>query len=196
MESVVNFFLFGARPSSPSLLIPRNAIWTVCKKKGTHQNQSSRVLLPPQELEEIVVCARKDCRLCRVRITSGPLLPYPVDFAVRFRIVALFAIRCASETAHHKRGYGAYNSLSLSLSLSLSRFTSGVAISLSLDLFVAAASLLLLCALFARSLALSLSLSLSLSHFPRSYSAAVATISSKVSWQLLRCPRVWHSPKE
>jgi len=147
-------FCFGGRPSSPSLLIPRNAIWTLCKKKGTHQNRSSRVLLPPQELEEIVVCARKDCRLCRVRISSGPLLPYPVDFAVRFRIVALFAIRCASDTAHHKRGYGAYN-----LSLSLSRFTSLVAISISLSLSrplcccrVFASSVRSLC-LLARSLA-------------------------------------------
>ncbi len=131
MESVVNFFCFGARPSSLQF-------GHCAKRKGRTKTKSSRVLLPPQELEEIVVCARKDCRLCRVRISSGPFLPYPVDFAVRFCIVALFAIRCASETAHHKRGYGAYN------------------LSLSLDLFVAAASLLLLCALFACSLSLSL----------------------------------------
>ncbi len=146
MESVVRFFVLvlGALLSLPYNSAQCN-LDTVQKERGRTKTKSSRVLLPSQELEEIVVCvcARKDCRLCRVpRISSGPLLPYPLDFAVRFRIVALFAIRCASETAHHKRGYGCIQSLSLSLSL---------------DLFGAAASLLLLCALFACSLAFSLS---------------------------------------
>lgn len=146
---------------------------------------------PKPKLKSFVATSRVggDCCLCQKRLSSlsrpHQLWPSP-SLSCRFRR----PIPHRSSLCHPMclRHCPPQTRIWCIQSLSLSRFTSLVAISLSLELFVVAASLLLLCALFACSP--------SLSHFPRSYSAAVATISSKASWQLLRCPRVWHSPKE